>query len=226
MHRHMRDRGDDYRIAFVPDPVCWTEAPESLRVLSRQRRRWQRGLAETLWRHRGMFGRPRYGAVGMLALPYFLVFELIGPVFQVASFVGLPIAWALGALHPAVLMAFAVVAILLGVLLSVAALALEEFSFRRHHRGREAIRMLIYAVAENFGYRQLVDWWRLMGLWDFARGKQGWGDMRRRGFAAPTPVEPRAPNQVDSGQCTVDSGSGRARASDQAAERSAEVVGS
>jgi cellulose synthase/poly-beta-1,6-N-acetylglucosamine synthase-like glycosyltransferase len=189
MHRHLRERDEDYRIEFVPDPVCWTEAPESLRVLSRQRRRWQRGLAETLWSHKRMFGRPRYGALGMVALPYFVLFELIGPIFELTSFVVLPLAYALGMLDAAILVAFAVVAVLLGVLLSVAALALEEFSFRRHPHSREVMRMLVYAVTENFGYRQLVDWWRLQGLWDVVRGKQGWGDMKRRGFAVLTPVE-------------------------------------
>jgi cellulose synthase/poly-beta-1,6-N-acetylglucosamine synthase-like glycosyltransferase len=224
MHRTLRDRGDDYRIEFVPDPVCWTEAPESLRVLSRQRRRWQRGLGETLWRHKGMFGRPRYGAVGMLALPYFLIFELVGPLFQVVSFIVMPVAYALGMLDTAILVTFAVVAILLGVLLSVAALALEEFSFRRHRRAREAIRMLVYAVAENFGFRQLVDFWRLQALWDLARRKKGWGEMKRRGFAALTPVAP-IKLEEDSGQCAVDSGSGRDRASDQTVDRPAELVG-
>jgi cellulose synthase/poly-beta-1,6-N-acetylglucosamine synthase-like glycosyltransferase len=197
IHRHGQERGEDYRIDFVPDPVCWTEAPESLRTLSRQRRRWQRGLAETLWRHKDMFGRPRYGALGLLALPYFVLFELVGPLFELASFVLIPIAFALGMLDVSILIAFAVVAILLGVLLSVAALALEEFSFRRHPHSREVIRMLAYAVLENFGYRQLVDWWRLRGLWDFLRGRDGWGDMKRMGFAALTPVEPI---RLDSGR--------------------------
>ena len=66
MHRHLREQGKPYRVQFVPDPVCWTEAPETMRVLSRQRRRWQRGLAETLWRHRRLTLNPRYGALGML----------------------------------------------------------------------------------------------------------------------------------------------------------------
>ena len=120
----------------------------------------------------------------MLALPYFVLFELLGPLFQLTSFVVMPVAFALGLLDPAILVAFAVVAVLLGVLLSVAALALEEFSFRRHRRGREAIRMLVYAVLENFGFRQLVDFWRLQALWDVVRRKKGWGDMKRKGFAA------------------------------------------
>jgi cellulose synthase/poly-beta-1,6-N-acetylglucosamine synthase-like glycosyltransferase len=146
LHRHMRERGEPYRIAFLPDPVCWTEAPEDLRTLSRQRRRWQRGLAQTLWRHRGAFGRPSHGAFGTIALPYFAIFELVGPVIEVVSYALLPVAVILGLLSPVYLVAFGVVALLLGLLLSVSALALEEFSFRRHPSGREVARMLLYAV--------------------------------------------------------------------------------
>ncbi len=183
LHRYMRERDEPYRIEFVPDPVCWTEAPEDLRTLSRQRRRWQRGLAETLWRHRDLLLRPRYGAFGMLALPYFLVFELLGPAIQLTAFIVLPPAWALGMIAASAFIAFLVLALALGVVLSVAALALEEFSFRRHVRHGDVARMLAFAVLENFGYRQLTDAWRLAGFVDVARRRRDWGQMTRLGLA-------------------------------------------
>jgi len=188
LHRYLRERGEDYRIAFVPDPVCWTEAPETLRVLSRQRRRWQRGLGEALWRHRRLIGNPRYGLLGVLAMPYFLLFELVGPVIQL---LGLPVvlaAFATGAVSLPFLCAFLLMSIFLGVLLSVLALALEELTFRRHTRGREAARLLLFAVLENFGYRQLNDVWRLQALVDVARGGKGWGEMQRRGLGVASEV--------------------------------------
>lgn len=189
LHRYLRDRGDDYRIEFVPDPVCWTEAPEDVRTLWRQRNRWQRGLAECLYRHRAVALNPRYGTLGMLGVPYFVLFELFGPVIEVAGYVVLPLAVAFGALTPAFLVAFAVVAILLGVLLSVSALALEEFSFRRHRLGLDAARLLVFAVLENLGYRQLVSLARAKAFLDIGRRKRSWGEQRRRGFGdyAPPP---------------------------------------
>jgi cellulose synthase/poly-beta-1,6-N-acetylglucosamine synthase-like glycosyltransferase len=93
-----------------------------MRTLARQRRRWQRGLAEALWRHRTLCFNPRYGTLWLLALPYFLAFELIGPVVELASYVVVPLAAAFGLLSPLFLVAFLVVAVLLGVLLSVSAL--------------------------------------------------------------------------------------------------------
>jgi cellulose synthase/poly-beta-1,6-N-acetylglucosamine synthase-like glycosyltransferase len=203
LHVYLRERGEPYRIAFVPDPVCWTEAPEDLGSLARQRRRWHRGLAEALWNHRRAIANPRYGTLGLLALPYLLVFELVG---SLAALVGLPAtltAWSLGALTVEFVAAFLLVWVLLGTLLSVAALALEELSFRRHASNREIARLTWYALVENLGYRQLNEVWRLLGLVDLVRGKQEWGAQRRRGFQAvpyasgavlaPVPVAPSLP---------------------------------
>lgn len=182
IHRRFRSHAIPYRIAFVADPVCWTEAPEDLRTLSRQRRRWHRGLGQTLWRHRQAIANPRYGAFGLIALPYFLVFEFLGPVVEIIGPPVTIVAYALGELSVLFLVAFLVIAFLLGIALTIAALALEEFNFRRHAHARDVARMLLYAVVENIGYRQLNDLWRTVAFVDLARRKKGWGAQRRRGI--------------------------------------------
>jgi cellulose synthase/poly-beta-1,6-N-acetylglucosamine synthase-like glycosyltransferase len=191
LHRHLRERDEPYRIEFVPDPVCWTEAPETMRQLSQQRRRWHRGLGETLWRHRRVAGNGRYGTLGTAAVPYFLLFEFLGPVIEV---LGLPVIlawWLLGDLSGVFLAGFLVVAMLLGVVLSLAALTLEEHSFRRHRDGREIARLVVFSVVENVGYRQIVAFWRFLAFFDLLRGRSDWGEMRRKGFStvpeAPLP---------------------------------------
>jgi cellulose synthase/poly-beta-1,6-N-acetylglucosamine synthase-like glycosyltransferase len=156
--------------------------PEDLRTLGRQRRRWHRGLAETLWRHRGAIGNPRYGAFGLLAMPYFFVFELLGPVVAVLGPVLTIVLWSVDRVSTLFLVAFLIVSILLGILLSIAALALEEFSFRRHPRGGEVARLVAYAVVENLGYRQLNDLWRAAAFGELARKRRTWGEQRRRGI--------------------------------------------
>jgi hypothetical protein len=90
------------------------------------------------------------------------------------------------------MIAFLLTSLLVGQLLSIAALALEEFSFRRHPRWRDVARLVWYAAIENLGYRQLTDWWRIRGLWDAVRRTSGWGEMTRQGFAVTTPVDPPA----------------------------------
>ncbi len=160
LHRHLRERGEQYRIAFVADPVCWTEVPEQLRTLGRQRRRWQRGLWEGLRRHQRMLLNPRYGAVGLLAMPYFAVFEFLSPLFALGGLVVTIVLFVLGEISVGYFVAFVLVSIGLGVMLTTAALVLEEFSYRRYRRGRDIARLLAYAVLENIGYQQLHDIWR------------------------------------------------------------------
>ncbi|HKI92174.1 MAG TPA: glycosyltransferase [Gaiellaceae bacterium] len=185
LHRYLRERDEPYRISFVPDPVCWTEAPETFRALSRQRRRWHTGLAQALWRHRRMIGNPVYGVVGLIALPYFFLFELLGPIAEVLGLGGTIVWWAVGGLSSLFFGVFLMIAFLLAILLSIAALALEEFSFRRHARGREVGRLLAYAVLENIGYRQLNGLWRLRALVELVlRRPVRWGAQERRGIGA------------------------------------------
>jgi cellulose synthase/poly-beta-1,6-N-acetylglucosamine synthase-like glycosyltransferase len=182
LHRYLRERAEDYRIAFVPDPVCWTEAPEDLRTLGRQRRRWHRGLAQTMWRHKRMLGNPRYGVLGLLAFPYFVVFELLGSLLEIVGPVVTVVLWATGHVSTLFFVAFIIVAVLLGILLSVAAVALEEFSFRRHPRAREVARLVAYTALENVGYRQLNQLWRALAFVDLVRRRHAWGEQRRRGI--------------------------------------------
>jgi len=184
LHRHLRDRDEPYRIAFVSDPVCWTEVPEQLSTLGRQRRRWQRGLWQGMSRHRRMMLNPRYGAVGMLAMPYFLVFEFLSPVFSLGGLAVTIVLFLVGELSLTFLLAFLFVSLGQGVLLTGAALVVEEFGYQRYSRRREIARLFAYAVVEGIGFHQLHDWWRVMGYVDLARGTTGWGTQVRRGFDA------------------------------------------
>jgi cellulose synthase/poly-beta-1,6-N-acetylglucosamine synthase-like glycosyltransferase len=184
LHRHCREEGIPYRVAFVPDPVAWTECPEDLKVLGRQRDRWQRGLMESLWRNRVMILNPRYGRIGMIATPYYFFLEVVGPVIEALGYVSFVAALLLGRASPAYVLAFLSVAFALGISLSFAAVGLEELSFRRYPRRRDLLTLLVVAIAENVGYRQLSMWWRLRGMLSKLRGAQAWGAMERKGFSS------------------------------------------
>ena len=96
IHRYMREEGKSYDVHFLPDPVCWTEVPDSRKILGRQRNRWQRGLIDTLRIHRKMMFNPRYGRIGLIAFPYFLFFEALTPVLEMAGFIIIPLSYAFG----------------------------------------------------------------------------------------------------------------------------------
>ena len=188
LHRHCRDLGRPYRIEFIPDPVAWTEAPETIAQLGRQRDRWQRGLAQVIGRHRRMVLNPKYGVPGMVALPYFVAFELLGPVVEVLGYVAFVAAVVTGRASPAYTVAFLALAVFLGTAISVAAVALEELSFRRYRRFGDLLVLLGVALIENFGYRQMSTLWRLRGLVSAARSDLRWGAMERRGLERAAPA--------------------------------------
>lgn len=188
LHRYLRERGEPYRIAFVDDPACWTEVPEDFATLGRQRRRWQRGLWESLRRHRTMIGNPKYGIVGVLVLVYFSVFEFLSPIFALLGLLLTAALWAAGVVSTGYFLSMLAVSVVLGVVLSTAALAIEELSFGRYKRRRDVLRLLGYTVLESVGYHQLHLTWRLLGYVDIVRGKTEWGEQKRRGLARPTPT--------------------------------------
>ncbi len=188
MYRHSDETGQPMRVWHVPDSVCWTEAPDTLKILGRQRTRWQRGLCETLWRHRDMIGSPRYGSVGMSSLPQFLFFDIVSPVLEMIGLILVPVCTIAGILSVEFFLAYCAVVFGFGICLSLGSFVLAEFSLRRHGRASDLWWMGFAAIVENLGYRQLNSFWRVMGIWQFLKGKQGWGDMQRRGFQ----VKPKA----------------------------------
>src|SRR5581483_2159434 len=183
LQRIYRERGRRFRIVFQPEPTCWTEAPESPRMLAMQRNRWQRGTLQVLGSHARMLFNPRYGVIGLLAMPYYIIFEAAGPLIEMTGYVLTALAIPFGLLDWRFAELFFLAAVVYGALLSVAAVALEELSFRRYPRVSDLLRLAAYGVLENFGYRQLTTWWRIVGIVDYVRGKQGWGTMKRKGFA-------------------------------------------
>ena len=180
LHRLLRSQRSKYRIVFVPDPICWTEAPETLKVLKSQRLRWQRGLAESLTLNSALlFGR-NSGAAGWLAFPFMSLFEWWGPLIELAGYVFMLSGYIAGVISQLALITFMVTAFCFGLLLSVSALLLEEISLHLYPRARHLAALVGIAIVENLGYRQLVSFWRLIGLlrWMFG-AKAKWGDMKR-----------------------------------------------
>ena len=182
LHRHCLEARRPYRIVFEAEPVCWTEAPETHAGLARQRARWQRGALETFARHEDMLFNPRYGAIGLIGMGHMLLVDVLGPVTEVMGYLLLPLFAALGLLSYDYFKAFLCLSVGFGVAVSVGALALEESKLRRFPAVSDLLLLLAAAVAENFGYRQLSNVWRLWGTWQHLRKRQGWGVIARRGF--------------------------------------------
>jgi cellulose synthase/poly-beta-1,6-N-acetylglucosamine synthase-like glycosyltransferase len=190
LHEHLKKKKSKYRIVFVPDPVCWTEVPEKVKTLLLQRNRWHRGLLQSFSRHWRMLLNPRYGVIGTLALPYFLLFEMLGPFVEVLGYLSVILAYFLGILNMEFFLLFLLVAIFYGVFLSIAAVLLEEISFRRYPGWEDLARLIWYAIWENLGYRQLLALFKVKAFFDFIRRRRRWGEMGHQGFQPAAAASP------------------------------------
>lgn len=174
MHQHFTDNGKPYTMRYLPEPVCWTKVPENWHELSAQRNRWQRGLADTLFNHRKMIGNPKYGWLGILSLPFHLVFELLGPLFELVSYILFFLLMITGLLDAELAILFILFAVLYSLILSVGAILLDELTYKPFTRLRDLLSVTVHAFFENFGFRQLHFWWRFRGLFDYLRGNKEW----------------------------------------------------
>ena len=186
LHRYLRTHKIRYEIPFIPDPVAWTEVPESLRVLSRQRGRWQRGLVAAMWQYRRMLFNPRYGRVGLIAVPFYTLGEMLAPLVEVFGYVIIVAGLIAGVVNVSFALLFILVAWGYGMLLSLWAVVLEEVSFHRYRRLGDLVRLVLFATLENFGYHQCGVWWRLRAFFTRRGRKHVWGEMTRRGFETAT----------------------------------------
>lgn len=200
LHRFIRDKASHKRIAFLPHPVAWTEVPESLASLRKQRGRWYRGLRESLRYHRAMLFGAKYGRIGWFALPSFWLFEYWGPIMEAVGYLFILALLVAGYvlnfpfLNGDYAAAFFLASLGYGILVNVLAVLVGAWRFRfgladRLQRGllpfdrrRDVLILLAYAVLENLGFRQLTLYWRLRGLWDAWRGKTDWEKFARVGF--------------------------------------------
>lgn len=184
LHKHLRQNNTDYQMKFVPDPMCWTEAPSDLKSLGRQRARWQKGLLDVLWPNRDMLFAPRYGRIGFLALPYLWVFELLAPIIEVAGIATIVLAACLGALSQAFFLQFLLFGYAFATMISIGSVLQEEVTYKRYNDWQDVARLLSYCFLEHFPYRQLHVVWRLQGLWQYFRGDNVWRPLTRKGLAS------------------------------------------
>jgi cellulose synthase/poly-beta-1,6-N-acetylglucosamine synthase-like glycosyltransferase len=188
LHKHYLEHKKPYKIKFISDPICWTEVPDNLTMLGRQRRRWHLGMLQTLFQHRSMIFNAEYGRIGLFALPYYLLFETLGPVVELMGYVTVACSFLLGLLSLDFLLLFLALSVFYGTFLSTAGVFLTELTYRRYPKWSHLLRMLWYAVLENFYYRQINSFWRTQALFQFLAGKTGWEHVVEKGSAFPGEV--------------------------------------
>jgi len=180
--RLMHELKRPFKVLYAFNANCWTEVPEDLKSLKSQRFRWHRGLIDILYFHRKMLFNKSYGRTGMLAMPYFVIFEAIGPMFEIQGYLMVVLAAMLGILDANIAMLLFISTIFMGIIVSLSALLIAEKE-THYFNLRDLLRLIGYAVIENFGPRQLFSFWRLRGQINIVFGQGGWGQIKRKGVS-------------------------------------------
>ncbi|MBX2993992.1 MAG: glycosyltransferase family 2 protein [Bdellovibrionaceae bacterium] len=185
LHDHYRRNKKKYSIVFVPDPVCWTEAPRDLKILRNQRDRWHRGLMEVLSSYKKIFFNRRYGFLGLLAFPYLVMVELLEPVIGLFSLAVVAVGISLGYLEWSLVREYLLAGVLYSILLSVLSIIIEEIYFGRYRQPLQFLALLGAAFCETLFFKYIVSFWRIQGTIRYFRGGHNWGKMKRTGFRTP-----------------------------------------
>lgn len=188
MRRYMEELNVPYKVTYIPDPLCWTEAPTSKKILGRQRNRWTRGTIETLKFHKVMFFNPKYGLLGMLSYPYWFFFEMLAPVIEFFGMIVFVFLAIFGHIDWQVFASLLVFIISFGYLYSAFAAYMEVTTYNMYRRRTDMMKLLITALSEPFYFHPFVVWAAIKGYIDLLRKKNSWGEMTRQGFG-PTAVK-------------------------------------
>lgn len=185
MRRYMLENKMPYTVAYIPDPLCWTEAPESISIFHKQRSRWMRGTIETLAIHKKMFFNPRYKLLGMVSVPYWTFFEFFAPFIEAAGILITIIFIAMGLLNWHYFFLLLLFIYFYSIMFSVLALYTEERTYHKYRKRRDFGKMFVAALLEPIYFHPLTVFAALKGYYEKIRGKKTWGEMTRKGFNKP-----------------------------------------
>ncbi|MCQ4035291.1 sulfatase-like hydrolase/transferase [Kaistella montana] len=182
MRKYMEELKEPYEVITIPDPLCWTEAPETKDVLKKQRNRWMRGTMETLWKHRKLMFNPNYGKLGMVSLPYWFFFEFLGPLIEFFGYVVFVIFLILGIISWPFFWALFALVICTGILFSIYAVLVDLVSHQVYNKRKDFTGLISSAFLEPFYFHPIVVWSGVRGFFDYFRKTHHWGEMTRQGF--------------------------------------------
>ncbi|MCK9641302.1 MAG: glycosyltransferase family 2 protein [Prolixibacteraceae bacterium] len=184
MRKYMAIRKEKYKVAYLPEPLCWTEAPSSLKILGSQRNRWTRGTIDTIFLHKDIFFNPNFGTMGMLSFPYWVFFEWLAPIIETLGMLYFILLAIFGFPNWIFFSAMFFFVYFFSISFSSYAILYDHLIFHRYKKKRMILKLLVTSWVEPFFYHPMVTWWALRGNWDyFVRKKKAWGKMTREGFS-------------------------------------------
>lgn len=184
MRRYMHERKEPYTVEYIPDPLCWTEVPESAKILVNQRDRWARGNLETLYKHKDMFFNPKFGRLGMLSYPYWFFYEWMAPILEFLGFFCIIMFYFLGILNIEFFIAITFMVYTFSIMFSLYAILWDVYSYNQYTKTKDILILVLCALIEPITFHPLVVWSAIRGNYKkLFKIQSGWGSQVRKGFA-------------------------------------------
>ncbi|HTJ11084.1 MAG TPA: glycosyltransferase [Dinghuibacter sp.] len=187
MSRYAYDNQIDYAIRYIPETLCWTEAPNTVKIFMRQRTRWARGLAQLMYAHKGMLFNPRYGKAGWVLMPYNFFFELLAPLVELTGIVYYIVQLCRGEINPEYAILLLVFVYMYSIMITTIAILWDQLAFRHYKSFREVLLLCTTPFLEFLLYHPMIVLFSIRGYYYFLTGKKhSWGNMQRQGFGNTT----------------------------------------
>lgn len=184
MRRYMHERDIPYTVEYIPDPLCWTEVPESTKILINQRDRWARGNLETLYTHKDMFFNPKFGRLGMLSYPYWFFYEWLAPLLEFFGFFTIILFYFLGIINWEFFIAITLMVYTFSVMFSFYAILWDVYSYNQYKKTKDILVLMLCAIIEPVFFHPIVVWSAVRGNYKkLFKINSGWGSQVRKGFA-------------------------------------------
>ncbi len=184
MRRYMHDRREAYTIEYMPDPLCWTEVPEKVKMLIDQRDRWSRGNLETLFKHKDMFFNSKFGRLGLLSYPYWFFYEWLAPILELTGLISIMLFYYLGILNVEFFMSITFMVYAFAIMFSFYAILWEVYTYNQYTKTKDILTLMLFALIEPFIFHPIVTFSAIKGNYrKLFNIKSGWGTLSRKGFS-------------------------------------------
>jgi hypothetical protein len=157
------ERNQRYRVVFKPELIGYRVLPKCKVRPGCDVFHWDSAIAECLLKFKGMLFNPRYGRLGLVTLPLLWVTEIIGPFLETFGYIAIGLSVWHGWMGMSALLLFIFLAVIYKGFLSVVRVIVEAALYRRYPLS-SSVRLILYAIVENLGYRQFIDWCRLWAV--------------------------------------------------------------
>lgn len=180
LHVFCREHGLPYLIRYAADAICWTQVPEHLRDLCRQRRRWHIGLFQTMMKHRRILANLKYGAVSFVSYFYFLIYELFSPYIEVFGLLATVLAVAVDLINVPFMVAFFAVYVVYTAILSLTAFFARIHTVNLTLALSDVFKAVGLCAVEVSCLRFVMAWVRITALIGYRGKKAHWGTIQRK----------------------------------------------